>query len=443
MKYRLLAVPLMIASVFPLLALYFLIQFKQLHAPIREIDAILFDAMANNLLELGSYSLELRPEMINRYSSLPPGEFETLQNPNSELRLYFSTLGLDGPTTFRPPFFPTILSSLYAVFGISFSIGRLFNVAIIFLGLLVLFASSQWKQIDGRVPLVTVGAGMLATVTLLLSDKTTWKLIGEPFSEPLAFFLLSLLISLALSCKKKYWRLIASGGALGLLALTRPFCIYWIPLITLYFVWQEFNFSISHGIKVAFLFLVPCFLLLAPWMTRNYLVLGEFTVNGSAGGIVLGEIYLDLKPGDDGNYHSSLSYAFRDYLQSKSITNSELGSMKEGMRIGKNWIMSNLSSLPMLMGKRLHSYWWLGLTTAQKTMLVLGILSMLVIRDRALIGIFLACAISQSIIISLSCNDAMIPGRYFFALAPILGYAVAMLPMGFWLGMRRTRRNPL
>lgn len=176
----------------------------------------------------------------------------------------------------RPPGYPVFVAGVQTVFGE--------NAGYIALVQLALSGLTAWLLFWMGSRLSYYKVGMVAAWVYLLNPNATfWSM--TLLSETLFAFELILALALFFSWfeGKKIRYLVASGVVLGLATLTRPVCLYLIPLWV--FVMAANFFWTSRTIRR----LVPAVLLLicasAPvlgWYLRNNLIHDRFTLSASA-----------------------------------------------------------------------------------------------------------------------------------------------------------------
>ena len=167
--------------------------------------------------------------------------------------LYFPQLAMH-PTAFRPPLYPAVLGFVYWLFGPSIVAGRLLNMTI---GVVVVLLAAMVAT-----RLANVRAGLLAGFCVacyppLIANDVT--LLSEPLS-------LGLLLGLVLALSER--RVLLGGALCGLLVLTRP-SAQGIALVALLWVLTQVGWRRSLG------FLAVTALVVTPWLVRNWIQLGS------------------------------------------------------------------------------------------------------------------------------------------------------------------------
>jgi hypothetical protein len=166
------------------------------------------------------------------------------------------------PTAFRPPLYPALLGAFYWVTGAHVGVGQLVNVA---LGAtVVVLAAMLGAHIAGY--RAGVAAGIVAGVypPLLANDVV---LLSEPLSLVLLLAMVLLLVR-----GRPAW----AGAACGLLVLTRPSAQFLVIVVAAWLVWRS-------GWRAAARFGVVSIVVVAPWVVRNWVLVGTPTIVTSNG----------------------------------------------------------------------------------------------------------------------------------------------------------------
>ncbi len=175
-------------------------------------------------------------------------------------------------TAFRPPLYPLLLGTAFAITGVHLAVAQAVNV-VIGSAVVVLIAVLATRVGGHRAGLIA--AGLAAIYPPLLAND------GVPLSEPLG-----LLVMLA-----AIWALLAgrpgwAGVAAGLLVLTRPSAQLVVPLIALV-LWRQAGFRRALG------FAAVAVAVVAPWVIRNETIFNR-PVIVTSNGFNLAAIYSPL-----------------------------------------------------------------------------------------------------------------------------------------------------
>jgi hypothetical protein len=166
------------------------------------------------------------------------------------------------PTAFRPPLYPALLGAFYWVTGVHVGVGQLLNVA---LGAtVVVLAAMLGAAIAGRRAGVAAGIAVGVYPPILANDVV---LLSEPLSLALLLAMILLLVR-----GRPAW----AGVACGLLMLTRPSAQLLVVVVAAWLVWWA-------GWRAAARFGVVSIVVVAPWIVRNWVLVGAPTIVTSNG----------------------------------------------------------------------------------------------------------------------------------------------------------------
>ena len=166
------------------------------------------------------------------------------------------------PTAFRPPLYPALLGAVYWITGVHVGVGQLVNVA---LGAaVVVLAAMLGAQIAGYRAGVAAGIAVGVYPPILANDVV---LLSEPLSLVLLLAMLLLLVR-----NRPTW----AGAACGLLVLTRPSAQLLVIVLAAWLIWRV-------GWRAAARFGVVSIAVVAPWVVRNWVVVGTPMVVTSNG----------------------------------------------------------------------------------------------------------------------------------------------------------------
>jgi hypothetical protein len=166
------------------------------------------------------------------------------------------------PTAFRPPLYPALLGTVYWITGVHVGVGQLLNVA---LGAtVVVLAAMLGAQIAGYRAGVAAGIAVGVYPPILANDVV---LLSEPLSLALLLAMILLLVR-----NRPAW----AGAACGLLVLTRPSAQLFVGVVAAWLIWRA-------GWRAAARFAVVSVVVVAPWVVRNWVVVGTPMVVTSNG----------------------------------------------------------------------------------------------------------------------------------------------------------------
>ncbi|HEX3668504.1 MAG TPA: hypothetical protein VHY55_05045, partial [Acidimicrobiia bacterium] len=166
------------------------------------------------------------------------------------------------PTAVRPPLYPALLGAFYWVAGVHVGVGQLVNVA---LGsAVVVLAAMLGAHIAGYRAGVAAGIAVGVYPPLLANDVV---LLSEPLSLALLLAMILLLVR-----GRPAW----AGAACGLLVLTRPSAQLFVVAVAAWLVWRS-------GWRAAARFGAVTIVVVAPWLVRNWVLVGAPTIVTSNG----------------------------------------------------------------------------------------------------------------------------------------------------------------
>ena len=155
-------------------------------------------------------------------------------------------------TAFRPPLYPYLLGGWYRLFGADVTAGRVLSLL---LGLVVVALTWLLLRKLAGTGAALVGALAVALYPPLVANDTV--LLTEPLS-------LALLAGMFLALAHDRWAV--AGVVCGLLILSRPSAQFLLLVIALWVLWRlgwrRLTFAAIAGLVVA------------PWVVRNWVVMG-------------------------------------------------------------------------------------------------------------------------------------------------------------------------
>ena len=204
-------------------------------------------------------------------------ELATSVSQGDGVSMLFPSLELH-PSAFRPPLYPLVLGGSMAVFGDDPVVGQVVNVLI---GLVVVALTWELtRRLAGR-HAALVAALLVAVFPPLVANDLV--LLTEPLS-------LALLLWAALCLFDHRW--LGAGIATGLLVLTRPSAQFLVLAFAAWLLWRV-------GWRKALAFLAVTALVVAPWIGRNWIRLGE-PVLVTSNGFNMAAIYSPEAQASDG-----------------------------------------------------------------------------------------------------------------------------------------------
>ncbi|MFL6241616.1 MAG: ArnT family glycosyltransferase [Acidimicrobiia bacterium] len=225
--------------------------------PRRTLVVLAVGAVGVRLLYLAAFAGDYKPHRdANHYQAIATA----LANGDGiSARFPFTYLH---PTAFRPPLYPGLLGAFYWVTGVHVGVGQLLNVA---LGAtVVVLAAVLGAHIAGRRAGVAAGIAVGVYPPLLANDVV---LLSEPLSLVLLLAMILLLVR-----GRPAW----AGVACGFLVLTRPSAQLLVLVVAAWLVWRA-------GWRAAARFGAVSIVVVAPWVVRNWVLVGAPTVVTSNG----------------------------------------------------------------------------------------------------------------------------------------------------------------
>jgi 4-amino-4-deoxy-L-arabinose transferase-like glycosyltransferase len=166
------------------------------------------------------------------------------------------------PTAFRPPLYAALLGAYYWITGVHVGAGQLLNVA---LGtVVVVLAALLGAHIAGRRGGVAAGIAVAVYPPIIANDVV---ILSEPLSLALLLGMILLLVH-----DRPAW----AGLVCGLLTLTRPSAQLLVVVLVAWLVWRA-------GWRSAVRFGAVTLVVVAPWIVRNWVLVGSPTVVTSNG----------------------------------------------------------------------------------------------------------------------------------------------------------------
>lgn len=165
--------------------------------------------------------------------------------------------------TFRTPVYPAFVAVFYFLFGAKPWIVLLVQVILNVISALLLFIISN-KLFDNK----TIG---YFAIVLFALDPQQIIFSTYLYTDSLFVFLFLLFVWVFIKAwqEKKSIHFIYSGVLIGLLILTRPIASY-LPFVMMGFILLISTFSIAERFKFSLLIVLFSYMIILPWMYRNY-----------------------------------------------------------------------------------------------------------------------------------------------------------------------------
>lgn len=176
------------------------------------------------------------------------------------------------PTMYREPVYPLFLGGIFYIFGHNLVAVRLIQIFIFALSSIMLFYLTQ-KIFDKKTAMIS---SVIFSIFPTAMDYPSYLL-----SETLFTFLLisTILVLLKAILSKRIYLFFYSGILLGITILCKAvMLIFFIPVIlALYFKYRR------AILKYFIIFFIGSTLILLPWLVRNYLLFGTFSITLRSG----------------------------------------------------------------------------------------------------------------------------------------------------------------
>jgi 4-amino-4-deoxy-L-arabinose transferase-like glycosyltransferase len=229
----------------------------------------------------------------------------------------------DLPTAYYPVGYPIFLALVFKIFGNYLLAGKIFNI-ILYVGILY-FSYYISKNIFNS---EFVGKITLFILSIYPNHIAYTSILS---TEILFLFLFLSGAYLILRFGKNVWSLILSGFIWGFMCLVRPQGIL-IPVLLILTlplpVWKTF----WEKLKGALLVYVFIFIVMLPWVIRNYYVFNEFFIVSTNDGI---NLLIGNNPNASGEY--SLSNETIYYLWDSENQYSSPDSLVKNLPNSKYW----------------------------------------------------------------------------------------------------------
>jgi 4-amino-4-deoxy-L-arabinose transferase-like glycosyltransferase len=258
---------------------------------------------------------------------------------------------LGDTTYFRAPFYVFCLGLLYALWGSSLWVARLFGLAVGMASVMMTYLMGK-RFFNARVGLIAALIQSVYPIVIYFE--------GELLLDPLFMLLLQLFVHRLLIWheNKSVKSALCAGLWLGLAAITRPTALVFVPVTVLVFIATLRRTRLWE--KPVTAFLVGVLLLIAPITIRNLAVAGDPVLIASQGGI---NLYIGNNPQADG-VSAVLPEPFGHNWQIKDITyRAEQATGKQltpgavsnfWMRRALDWMARHPGEFVILYGKKLY-----------------------------------------------------------------------------------------
>ncbi|MFZ5979212.1 MAG: glycosyltransferase family 39 protein [Candidatus Zixiibacteriota bacterium] len=299
-------------------------------------------------------ALVLRVYYIFQYAALPDWDQLTIDNYYHHHWAQTIANGhIFGDTTyFRAPFYIYCLGFLYALFGFSYWVGRLFGIAIGLASILMTYMTGR-RLFNPRLGLIAAAIQTVYPVIIFFES--------ELLLDPLFMLLLQFAVYrfLVWRDRPEYRQIFICGLLFGLAAITRPTALALAGVIILLVLFKDKKI-VRENLKTAVLFVVGLFLIISPIFVRNLAVARDPVLIASQGGI---NLYIGNNDTADGssaalpeplglNWHiQDITWLAEQDLQ-RELKPGEVSSYWTGKAI--NWIRAHPGSFIKLYLKKIY-----------------------------------------------------------------------------------------
>lgn len=235
------------------------------------------------------------------------------------------------PTAYWPVGYPGFLAIIFSIFGDSLFLAKLANV-ILYLAIIILAYLFSKRMFQNE---------QAARITLFILAFYPNHIAYSSLLASETIFTFSLILGavLFISTQERIGSLVITGLCWGLAALVKPQAIL-VPMIFLLVYYTNKKTLLKSGAVIYLMFLLT----LAPWMGRNYLVLGKpiLSTNGSI------NLLIGNSPYSDG------SYIWNQELKSLlGDTKDEVDRDNTASKLAINYIINNPVKTIMLWPKKI------------------------------------------------------------------------------------------
>ncbi len=303
--------------------------------------------------------------------------------------------GNTGPSAWTAPVYPWIVSLAFRLFG-SYSATSAF-VMLTFNSIFGALTSWTIYRIARRIfsPTVAIWSGW---IWALYPDTIFWA-VRWIWETSLSAFLLSLLFMLTVEMEgdERLSSWLGYGLIWGIEGLSNPAALSFLPFAGCWLAYQLHRRGKRYVVP-ALASALMFWMTLAPWLVRDYRVMGHFVlVRDNAGN----ELRIGNNPIAEGQYVLAYHPSQNAILLKKYERMGEYDFCVEQGRLAKQWIAENPGKFTVITLRRAYYFWngiprlaknqWLAETKNTHTLLVsvVGIWGLLLALKRRVHGVFL------------------------------------------------------
>ncbi len=270
-----------------------------------------------------------------------------------------------GDSAHLAPLYPILLGTIYRVVGLE---GPLAGWGQAMIGVLATIANIALLPILGRRTGLSVQAGILAAIVMACCPLNIWDETCGRWEQPLATLALGgLLLGFAKlhdTGTRSRSAVLEVGVLIGLSALLSPAIL---PAVVLMISAETISRPQCQRLtpRGLLILIITTFLVISPWIVRNYRVFGHFLPLRSNFGL---ELWVGNNPAangktypidrDDPNDPSNLMHPYTSKLQlDRLIQVGEFRYMQERFRLAREWILTHPWRFTALTLRRIRLFW--------------------------------------------------------------------------------------
>lgn len=259
--------------------------------------------------------------------------------------------GNTGPSAWEPPLYPYLIAGVFKIFGI-----YTYASAWVLLSINSLFAAVTTipvyliahRSFGSRVALWSARAWAFNPYVWYWSIHWIWDTTFTPLMLAVIF-----LISLELEQWPGYRGWVLFGALWGVGALANPAMLSFLPFCGLWIWWRRYGRGLPSLVGVvlsSFVF----FLVLSPWLVRNYEVFGQFVFIRDDFGL---QFRLGNNKMSDGMLFATLQPNLNKLELEKFQRMGEIAYEADCRRLASDWIREHPGRFAVISMKRFVYYW--------------------------------------------------------------------------------------
>lgn len=259
--------------------------------------------------------------------------------------------GDTGPSAWEPPLYPYLIGGVFKLFGI-----YTFASAWVLLGINCIFAVLTcipiywiaYRTFGERLALWSAWTWALCPYVWYWGIHWIWDTTFTPFILTLIFWL-----ALDLQDRQGFGGWILFGALYGIGALANPTMLAFLPFCGLWIWHQRYKRGLTSVSGVA-LASITFFLVLSPWLIRNYLAFGRFV-------FIRNDFGLQFRLGNGPSADGMLMPYFQPNLNKLELEKfqrlGELAYSAECKRFAMDWARTHPARFAIISLKRFFYFW--------------------------------------------------------------------------------------